>query len=110
MSSPASAQPSGLRLSIRTKLLGGFGLMTLLLLTLGLVALHEMRGIDSRTTFIGETDLPAVDVIGRLNTAEAVYRGDQVERAVASTPAAKREFTRALLQNQQQITKLFAEY
>ena len=78
-----------LRLPIRTKLLGGFGALTLLLLVLGLVALFEMRGIDHRTTFIGETDLPAVDLIGRIDTAEAVYRGDQVERAVATTAAAE---------------------
>jgi multidrug resistance efflux pump len=65
---------------------------------------------DHRTTFIGETDLAAVDLIGRIDTAEAVYRRDQVERAVATTAATKREFTRALQTRQAEITNLFAAY
>jgi methyl-accepting chemotaxis protein len=76
-----------MRMSVRTKLLGGFGIVLALALVLGLVAVTKMSAINDATEFEATNVVPALEAVGEINAVQSDYRVAQLEHVIASTPA-----------------------
>ena len=78
---------SPVRLSVRNKLLAGFGALIGLLLLSSLVSISKLGTLDERATFIGENSLVAVDLAGSVNTLTSDYRVAQLQHVFSDTEA-----------------------
>jgi hypothetical protein len=72
-----------MRLSVRTKLFGSFGVVVGLMLVLGVTAIVELGSVDNKAEYLGTNSLPAAQTIGTIETAAANYRRVQADLVVA---------------------------
>jgi methyl-accepting chemotaxis protein len=77
---------SRINFSIRTKLLGAFGLVGLLMVVLGLSAISSLSGEQHHVSQLGTKVVPASQTIGQATALMNKYRKDQLHY-VLSTPA-----------------------
>jgi methyl-accepting chemotaxis protein len=75
-----------MRLTLQTKLLGGFGLVLILSAVVGLFAITKMNALNATVADLGTTDVPAVALMGQMTTMANKFRKDQFHyiAAVAS--------------------------
>ena len=67
-----------MKLTVRNKLLGGFGVVATSLLVLGATSLYEMSQVASNVTHLGAITIPADVVVGQVTAATNKYRKDQL--------------------------------
>lgn len=72
-----------MRLSVRTKLFGSFGVVVGLMLVLGVAAIVELGSVDNRAQYLGTNSVPAAQTIGTIETAAANFRRVQADLVVA---------------------------
>jgi methyl-accepting chemotaxis protein len=65
-------------LSLRAKLLGGFGAVLALTVVLGVVLLSEIGSVNAGGVYISTNSLPSVEVIDQIQADENGYRADQL--------------------------------
>jgi methyl-accepting chemotaxis protein len=71
------------RLTVRNKLLAGFGVIALSLLVVGATSLYEMARIDSGVTHLSTRTIPKDVLVGEFTTAVNKYRKDQLHYILA---------------------------
>ncbi len=76
-----------MRVSVRTKLVGGFLVVVALLVLLGVFALVQMGAIDANGRYIGVNSVPSIVVIDTAERAIRGYREDQLQHVIATTNA-----------------------
>lgn len=82
--------------SIRTKLIGAFSLLVLLLVGLGFLGLRGLQQINTQTAEIADNWLVGVRAVGNLNNEVAEYRTALLRHVLASgdnLSAAEEEIT-----------------
>ncbi len=99
-----------MRLTIRTKLLGGFAAVLALSILVGALAVTKMGDIRGSVTFLGTNTAPALRILGDLNTATSDYRVAQLTHVIAATPAAMDAQEEALRSRSAAIEKHLEEY
>src|SRR5690349_3801373 len=72
-----------MRLSVRTKLFGSFGVVVGLMVVLGVAAIVELGSVDNRAEYLGTNSVPAAQTIGTIETAAANFRRVQADLVVA---------------------------
>ncbi len=65
-------------MSIRTKLFGGFGVVLVLAVVVGVVLLSKMGTVNNGGVYLGTNALPSVETIGLVDAATGDYRTDQL--------------------------------
>ncbi len=78
--------PASLSLSIRSRLLASFGVVVLLLLVVGLLAISKLSSLDGRVNQLATGVVPATDVVGQASAAMNKFRKDELHYILA-TPA-----------------------
>ncbi|HEY2788714.1 MAG TPA: MCP four helix bundle domain-containing protein [Gaiellales bacterium] len=74
-----------MRLSVRTKLFGSFGVVIALMVVLGGAAIVELGSVASRADYLGTNSLPSIDKISDVRADTANYRRYQ-NRLIFATP------------------------
>jgi hypothetical protein len=72
-----------MRLSVRTKLFGSFGVVIGLMVVLGVAAIVELGSVASRAQYLGTNSVPAAQTIGTIETAAAT---SAASRRISSSP------------------------
>ncbi len=72
-----------MRLTVRTKLLGGFLLVIAMMVAVGLLAIVKLGAINKTTTQLGDNAVPALQNYALLNNATQGYRKDQLRYVTA---------------------------
>jgi methyl-accepting chemotaxis protein len=73
-----------MRLSVRTKLIGGFVVVLALMAVLGVMALSKMSSIHEAGKYTAENTVPSVELIASTRGATKDFRALQLERALAA--------------------------
>ncbi len=73
-------------MSLRTKLFGGYGLVLLLTVIVGVVLLSEIGNVNSGGVYIATNSLPSVEVIDQIRADENGYRADQLWNITNTDP------------------------
>ena len=94
-----------LNLKLRTKLLGGFGLVLVLALTQGLMAVRQMQQIQAGTEAITGNWLPSVQSVGELKSLVARYRSLRFQYLVVTTDADRQMVAQHLHELEQTVAK-----
>jgi methyl-accepting chemotaxis protein len=84
------------RISLRTKLLGGFGAVLAITALLGVIALSKMGAIEAGTQSIQQKTVQSVKLIGELQNDVSAYRRTQLEHVTASSPQEMTELAKVL--------------
>jgi methyl-accepting chemotaxis protein len=77
------------RLSIRTQLLAGFGVLVVLLLLVGGLAISRLSNEDAHVSTLATRVVPATNLVGEMAATMNKYRKDQLHY-ILSTPAERR--------------------
>ncbi len=99
-----------LRLSLRVKLLAGFGTVLIFMTVLALLALSTTNGMASRGAEIGRNTVPSVQLVGQINTATSDYRIAQIGHVLADDDAMMDERERSMAEQQRVIEGALARY
>lgn len=97
-------------LSIRTKLLGGFGAVIALAIVLGVVMLVQISSVKSHSDQIAKDDLVGNQLIAQITANEGRYRIGQLWNIANVNDGATRAPLHAAATAAAQITKEFASY
>ncbi|HEY2870195.1 MAG TPA: MCP four helix bundle domain-containing protein [Gaiellales bacterium] len=98
-----------MRLSVRTKLFGSFGVVVGLMVVLGVAAIVELGSVDNRAQYLGTNSVPAAQTIGTIETAAANFRRVQADLVVAR-PARRARLASRLGPYAAEATKALAGY
>ncbi len=98
-----------MRLSVRTKLFGSFGVVIALMLVLGAAAIVELGSVDHEAQYLGTNSVPSAQAIGTVETAAANYRRYQ-DRLVWATPPEHAKLIAAMRPYATAATKTLAGY
>jgi methyl-accepting chemotaxis protein len=96
-----------MRLSVRSKLFLGFGVVVALGLTVGVVAVVSMGSMNHDATAVTDNDLPTIQLVGDIATAAGHYRSDQFEAASAQTAAGRSTYLARLASAEAVVAKDF---
>ena len=99
-----------LRLSLRTKLLSGFGAVLLVTALVGGVAISQMGSIAAGTKELQRTTVPGVSVIGEVSGEIALYRLRQLEHVTAGAASERQDLARELEAQVPHLREDFARY
>ncbi len=72
-----------MRLSVRTKLLAGFGAVVVLLLVVSAFSVLKMSDLNKDTTYLSENVAPSLQLIGEANAIQSDFRVAQLEHVIA---------------------------
>jgi methyl-accepting chemotaxis protein len=97
-------------LSLRTKLLSGFGAVLLVTAVMGVVTLVQMNSVKSGGDFIAQNSLPATEYVGAISTDENQYRADQLWNITNNDPRVTSSIDAQLNQDDSSIQASFAKY
>jgi methyl-accepting chemotaxis protein len=98
------------RLTIKKKLFGGFGVVLALLVVLGAIAILELRAVSGSATRIGTNAMPSAVLVKEVDSSSNEYRGDQFAHIAASTHAEQQSLARAISQMGAQVDQFLATY
>ena len=98
------------RLSLRTKLLGGFGAVLSVTALLGVVAFSQMGSIADGTQAIQDTTVPGVAMIGEVSNDITLYRQRQFEHISADGESERRQLATEIKGQAPELADDFAAY
>jgi len=99
-----------MRLTIKAKLIAGFGVLVLLMGAIGLFGLWQMNAINGKSTEIASNWLPSVDAVNRLNTATSDLRVAELQHLTLTDDAGMREWAGKVDATIASIEQLRANY
>lgn len=99
-----------MKLSIRLKLLMSFGLLLLLMATLGITALFQMGQMNERATFIEQNSIPTLNDASDMRRIVNRYRGLQAALLVYIEPSALQSTLEDLATQERDMAELFRDY
>lgn len=99
-----------MRLTVRTKLFGGFSAVLVLTILVGVVAVTKMRSITDSAEYLGTNAVPSVELAGKVNTATSDFRIAQLGHVIADTPATMREREEQMQATGAEIDALLKRY
>jgi len=73
-------------LTIKGRLLMGFGIITLILVAVGVFSIIAIRNVDDSTTVIAENCLPSINYAHSINAAQLDFRIDQINHSITEKP------------------------
>jgi methyl-accepting chemotaxis protein len=97
-------------LSVRAKLFGGFGVVLLLAVVVGVVLMSEMGTVNAGGVYVGDNGLPSVQTIGQINSDVISYRGAQLRYVVESQASYLAKEQAAWTTDGAQIQSLLTKY
>jgi methyl-accepting chemotaxis protein len=98
-----------MRLPIRTKLIGSFGLLFVLSLIIGVLSINRLGATDDHVTLLGRHVVPATATMGEITTTTNKIRKDQMHyvlSAAADRPGVRDDLTG----DSDDLDKLFATF
>ena len=98
-----------MRMSVRTKLFGAFGVVIALMVVLGFVAIAKLGSVNSRATYLGATSIPSAEITARVRSASANFRRVQ-NRLVFATKQDQPRFLKELETFKADTDAQFARY
>jgi methyl-accepting chemotaxis protein len=98
-----------MRVPVRTKLFGAFGVVIALMAVLGAVSIDKLDAVNSRAVHLGTKSVNSEETTGRVLTAAANYRRIQ-NRLVFATPAEIVKFERQMKAYRAEADAAFREY
>src|ERR1700743_3097760 len=98
-----------MRVPVRTKLFGAFGVVIALMAVLGAVSIDKLDAVNSRAVHLGTKSVNSEETTGRVLTAAANYRRIQ-NRLVFATPAEIAKFERQMKDCRAEADTAFREY
>jgi methyl-accepting chemotaxis protein len=99
-----------MKLKLATKLIGGFLIIVVLMIGLGVFALLQMDSIEANVRDIGDNHLPSVQLIGELGEAINRYRQHQVEHIAMSSTDEQAAIEQALAASDETVKQLLQAY
>ena len=97
-------------LKVRTKLLLGFGTLTLFIAFGGLFSLQTMGRIQAKTVEIETSWMPSVHLLGKLAQSSALLRLWNVRFAIAAGPEEKKLMEDWIRSEQEELKKYISNY
>ena len=97
-------------LGIRTKLMGGFGLVLVIALVQSLLAMQQLHEVNNKSTDIAENWLPSVKVLGELNADLAELRMSRVQLTALDEAGKVAEAEQLMVKLQDQMLSDAAVY
>jgi methyl-accepting chemotaxis protein len=97
-------------LSVRTKLLSGFGAVLLVTAIMGIVTLMQMNSVKSGGDFIADNSLPAVEYVETIARNENQYRADQLWNITNNDPGRASSIIAQIGQDDATIQANFQKY
>jgi methyl-accepting chemotaxis protein len=73
-----------MKLTIRLKLLASFGILLVMMITVGLISVFQMGAMDERTNFLEENTMPTMNMASNMSRIANRYRGLQASLIVYS--------------------------
>lgn len=101
---------TGLKLNIRVKILGGFILMIVALLGLGLFSLIQLNASNQSLKLINDDLLPGMRTITTINGTVSQYRQKQLEVVMSPTEDERKLYEAQLAMLESQMVGYFKEY
>jgi methyl-accepting chemotaxis protein len=98
-----------MRLSVRTKLFGSFGLVIALMVVLGVAAIVELSSVDARAQYLGTNSVPSAQTIGAVESGAANYRRYQ-NRLVWALPSERAKLMAGMQPYAAATTRALAGY
>jgi methyl-accepting chemotaxis protein len=99
-----------MRLTVRTKLFGGFGLVVVLLVVSSVLGISQLGSLKNEVDGLGGDDLPSVQTISDVNAAAADYRMADYAFVAAADAAARKTAAAALSKDERTVAAAFATY
>jgi methyl-accepting chemotaxis protein len=96
--------------TIRTKIIGAFGLLLTVMVVLGAFAIAELRAVNQTSTDMAENWMPSIDALGRLNTAAGDFRIAEAVHILQTTDegmADEEKAMNAVLAEMDRLRKLY---
>jgi methyl-accepting chemotaxis protein len=97
-------------LTIRTKLLVGFGIVLLMMLAVGILAILNLSSVGASADRIAGDAMPSVVNVKEVEGAAMDYRGLQFAHIAAASAADQHAIVTQLHQRRADVSRLFAEY
>jgi methyl-accepting chemotaxis protein len=101
---------SNVKLSIRTKLLGGFLAVAAVAALVGIFAIVQMGSINDQSGYAGLNSLPSVSLIDLINVNQQTYRLDQLQHVVATDQATMSSYEKDMTALNGTIASEFTAY
>ncbi|ATW27463.1 methyl-accepting chemotaxis protein [Candidatus Formimonas warabiya] len=99
-----------MRLTIKKRLLLGFGMLSLILMGLGIYAIFSLNTVNGKTTEIAEEWLPSVDYAHSINTATANFRIKEYKHVLSATQEEMSSLEQEMDELNDEITKNIEGY
>ena len=99
-----------MRLTIKKKLFGGFGLVLGLLVVVGIVAVLELSAVGASAKTIGHKALPSAVLVKEIDSSSNEYRGDQFAHIAASSSSEHASLAQQLTQMKAQVDGYLSTY
>ncbi len=99
-----------MRLTVRTKLLSGFGLVLALMIAVGVLAIVSLASVGQSGDRIATDAMPSVVTVKDIDGATMDYRGLQFAHIAASTPSERTTLAAQIQSRGADVTHLFATY
>jgi methyl-accepting chemotaxis protein len=100
----------GMQITIKAKLVGGFGIIVALTLILGLFAINQMDSVNNTSTVMAENWLPSTFNVSDLNTSTADFRIYEYAHILSVDKAGQGSVERKLDETRDIIKKRRADY
>jgi methyl-accepting chemotaxis protein len=98
------------RLTIRNKLLGGFGAVVVLMLLLGVVALSKLGAVNQRNVDTSTNTVPSLGLIADARQAMQELRKDQLRHAVSADAKSMDEIEADIAADKQKVSRALTSY
>jgi methyl-accepting chemotaxis protein len=99
-----------MRVTVRTKLFGGFGLVVVLLVVSSVLAISQLGSLKNEVDGIGSDDLPSVQTIADVGLAAADHRLADYGLVAATDSKARAAAAKKLSADAQDVAAAFATY
>ena len=98
-----------MKLSIRSKLLGAFGLDLLLMMALGVFALHQMGRMNTQASFVEDRVFPMLSSVHQIHEILVRYRTLQLEHILYTNRADKARIENSMAELEARMEARFAD-
>jgi len=97
-------------LSVRSKLFGGFGVVLVLTVVLGVVLIVEMGNVNAGGQYLGVNALPSVEAVARIDRDVVDYRRAQLRYILETDPKLEAKEVTAWTNDDDEIQSLLAKH
>ncbi len=98
------------RMKLTAKLLGGFGIVVLITLAVGITGVVTNSGLSSLTQRLADQELPEVRLVADLSSQANAYRVAQLQHVLAKTTESKTQQERVLGDAEKSVNEALTAY